>query len=114
MKKVSARQFIIFYVMYTFASKFLMLPHFLAGDAGRDAWIGAVLGSLIELGLLFVVLRVLAFNRNEDTYETLRRPLKPVGAKIVLGVLTLFFIRKCTDQQIFLYRKTREHLPSFR
>jgi len=56
MKKISTRQLLIFYFIYSFAVKFLTLPQYLAGAAGRDGWIAAGLGSLVELAVLFVVL----------------------------------------------------------
>ena len=47
---------IIFYFIYSFAIKFLMLPTFLSMGAGRDGWIAAGIGVLVELLILFVVL----------------------------------------------------------
>lgn len=69
-----------------------MLPHLLAGIALRDAWISAALGSLIELGLLFIVLRAITLQKDNDIYGSLRRNVGQVGAKTVLFVLLLFFV----------------------
>ena len=88
--KISTRQIIIFYFIYSFAIKFLMLPHFLSTDAGRDGWITALLGSLLELLILFAVTRVL--QKDTDIYQTLRKKTSTVGAKAILSVLLLFFI----------------------
>jgi len=59
MKKISTRQIIIFYFIYSFAIKFLILPTFLSMGAGRDAWIAAGAGALFELVILFIVLLVI-------------------------------------------------------
>jgi len=56
MKKINSRQLIIFYFIYSFAIKFLILPGQLSSGAGRDAWIAAGIGALVELGVLFVAL----------------------------------------------------------
>jgi spore germination protein KB len=59
MRKISTRQLLIFYFIYSFSVKFLTLPQILAGEAGRDAWIAAGLGVLVEPAVLFVVLCVM-------------------------------------------------------
>ena len=60
---ISTRQTIIFYFIYSFAIKFLMLPHFLCMDAGRDGWISAALGCVVELLLLYLVIKLLQSNK---------------------------------------------------
>jgi hypothetical protein len=92
MKKISGRQLIVFYIIYTFAVKFLMLPHFLSMDAGRDAWLGALLGSVLELALLFIILKAITINQDTDIYKTLRGRVTDAGARIVLFVMLLFFM----------------------
>jgi len=77
MKKINSRQLLIFYFIYSFGIKFLMLPSFLSAGAGRDAWIAAGVGALVELGLLFVVL--LAMERKSST-------------KILMPLLFAFFL----------------------
>lgn len=89
MKKVSARQIIVFYFIYSFAIKFLMLPHLLTETAGRDAWIAAVLGSLIELSFLCIILVSMAADKDRDVYQGLRSPYL---AKPVLTLLFAFFL----------------------
>ena len=89
MKKISSRQLLIFYFIYSFAIKFLMLPQFLATSAGRDAWIAAGMGALIELGLLYIVLWVMSADKEKDVYHTLR---SPVVAKPILTVMFAFFL----------------------
>lgn len=89
MKKISVRQIIIFYFIYSFAIKFLMLPHFLSGEAGRDAWIAAGLGALVELCVLWLVLLVMSADREEDVYSGLRSPFL---GKPVLVFMSAFFL----------------------
>jgi spore germination protein KB len=91
-KKISTRQLIIFYLFYTFAVKFLMLPNALSGLAGRDAWLSALFGSILELALLFIVLTTMRLWHDDDVYAGLKKKVTPVGAKIVLVVLVIFFL----------------------
>lgn len=69
-----------------------MLPHLLADVALRDAWIGAALGSVIELGLLFVVLQVIKSQQDSNIYIGLKKNISAISAKAVLVVLLLFFM----------------------
>lgn len=90
MKKINARQLIIFYFIYSFSIKFLMLPQLLAVGAGRDAWITAGLGAIIELAILFVVL--LKMEKRADT-------------KILMPFMFLFFLL-----QVLITLKHTNHL----
>jgi len=89
MKKISGRQFLIFYFIYSFAIKFLMLPHFLSVVAGRDAWIAMGSGALIELLVLWVVLFVMTRDKEKDVYNGLRSPFL---AKPVSVIIFAFFL----------------------
>lgn len=59
MKKISTRQLIIFYFIYSFSIKFLMLPQLLSKTAGADGWISAAFGTIIELLVLWFVLSLI-------------------------------------------------------
>jgi len=89
-KKISTRQIIIFYLIYTFAIKFVMLPHLLSLDSGSNGWISAIIGSVIELLVLFAVVSYL--KGEEDIYADLRKKTTVVGAKIILFILFTFFM----------------------
>lgn len=94
MKKISSRQIMIFYCIYTFSIKFLMLPQLLAKTAGPDAWISALIGTVLELVILFLVLTVITMNQNSDIYSDLRKKTKWFGANIViLGMLAIFLLQ---------------------
>jgi len=93
MQKINSRQIIIFYFIYTAAVKFLMLPHYLSESAGRDGWISALLGSLLELLLLFAVVKSIELrNSDGNIYTQLRRRTTAVGAKLIIGIWLLFFL----------------------
>jgi len=77
MKKISFRQILIFYFVYSFSIKFLMLPQSLTGAVGRDSWIAAGLGALAELLVLFIVL--MSMNRKAK-------------ARLLMPVLLAFFL----------------------
>ena len=66
MKKITQRQLIIFYCIYSFAIKFLLLPQLLTRGAGNDAWIVALVGTIIEITVLHLVLRVLVLRKDSD------------------------------------------------
>lgn len=110
LKKISTRQLVIFYCLFSFSIKFLSLPSLLAEFSGRDAWLAALLGTVLELLMLFVVLNVLKRGAGSDIYSDVRRRVTGVGAKIfVLMMLFIFLV------QIFLiadqiFRLLDQHL----
>jgi hypothetical protein len=92
MKKISTRQLIIFYFIFSFAIKFLLLPQFLAGTAGKDLWISAIIGVAKELVVLWVVLVVMAMDKDRDVYAGLRLGKNGIGSAVFAkGVLTIMF-----------------------
>jgi len=50
----------IFYCIYSFSIKFLMLPQLLSKTAGADCWLAALFGTVIELLVLWVALTILS------------------------------------------------------
>ena len=110
MKKITTRQVIIFYCLYSFSIKFLALPSLLSVHAGRDAWIAAAIGTVLELAMIFLVLNVLVAGRNSDIYSDMRRNTTMVGAKaFILMMLAVLLL------QIFIlaaqsYNLLNEHL----
>jgi len=68
-KKITQRQLIIFYCIYSFAIKFLLLPQLLTRGAANDAWIAALAGTIIELFILWVVLQILTKNKDNDIFS---------------------------------------------
>ena len=100
MKKISSRQLIIFYCIYSFSIKFLMLPSLLAKTAGKDAWISALAGTLLELTILFIALTVLTRNQDTDIYSHLRgeNPRTKVvrsamGKVVIFAMLAVFLLQ---------------------
>ena len=97
-KTISTRQLIIFYCIYSFSIKFLSLPSLLSATAGKDAWISALVGVVIELGFLFLALLWLK-NCDKSIYESLILKKNKVThtasiliAKIILATfLGIFF-----------------------
>lgn len=81
MKKISTRQLLIFYFIYSFSIKFLTLPKILAGSAGRDCWIAAGLSCLVELAILFIILLTM----NSENKGNL-------AAKVLMPALFAFFL----------------------
>jgi len=98
MKKISSRQLIIFYGIYSFSIKFLMLPSLLAKTAGKDAWISALAGTILELAILFIALTVLTRNQDTDIYSHLRgnnphtKAVRSVLGKIVIIAMLAVFL----------------------
>ena len=91
-KSISTRQLIIFYCIYTFAIKFLALPQLLSLHAGHDAWIAALVGTIVELLLLIVVLNVIVAWREKGIYKGLSENMMEVGSRVVfvaMGALLL-------------------------
>ncbi|MCL2570307.1 MAG: GerAB/ArcD/ProY family transporter [Firmicutes bacterium] len=89
LKKISTRQLIIFFCIYSFSIKFLTLPQLLSRGAGNDAWISALVGTIIELLLIWLVLNVLVKGRDSDIYSDLRNKLTGVGAKSIILLMFL-------------------------
>jgi len=78
-KKISTRQLIIFYAIFSFALKFLSVPKLLATTVGTDAWISAIISTVIELLVLFLALNILVMGKR---------------SKIVLPfMLAMFFLQ---------------------
>ena len=94
MTKITARQLIIFYCIYSFSIKFLTLPQILSQGSGRDAWIAALLGTVLELALLFLTLKVLENGKGSDIYSDFRANTTFIGAKAFAIVLfSIFFFQ---------------------
>ncbi|MCL2755593.1 MAG: spore germination protein [Firmicutes bacterium] len=92
MKKISTRQVIIFFCIYFFSIKFLSLPGLLSGGAGRDAWIVALIGTVLELLVLFLVLNVLVIGKDSDIYSDFRSNAKGIGAKFMISLMFSLFM----------------------
>ena len=92
MNKITTRQLIVFYFIYTYSIKFLMLPNLLAAEAGRDSWISALLGGIVELVLLFVVCKSMEHKPEIDVYQSLRKPFTHVGGAAILLVMFVLFL----------------------
>ena len=105
MKKISQRQLIIFYCIYSFAIKFLMLPQLLSTHAGKDAWLSALFGTVLELAVLFLVLNVLIIGRDGDIYSDIRNNTKAIGGKIIIALMLAVFLL-----QAFILIRSAYHL----
>ena len=71
-----------------------MLPQLLSVTAGRDAWMSALLGTVLELGVLFIALTALTLNKDKDIYSALRSKTTWVGAKVIItGMLFIFIVQ---------------------
>ena len=93
-KKITSRQLIIFFCIFSFSIKFLSLPQILSGDAGRDAWLSALFGGILEFGLLFLALTVLERRQNSDIYTDFKKTTTFAGAKLfALLILTVFIVQ---------------------
>jgi len=93
-KKISVRQLIIFYCLYSFSIKFLALPSLLSQFGGRDAWMIALIGTALELAVIFLVLNVMVKGQGSDIYSDMRAKVTGVGAKIfVLLMLCIFIVQ---------------------
>ena len=92
MKKITPRQLIIFYCIYSFAIKFLALPALLSTTSAQNAWIAALLGTVVELVLIFAVLNVLVIGNGSDIYSDLRTNTKFIGAKIIILFMMLLLL----------------------
>jgi len=110
MKKITQRQLIIFYCIYSFAIKFLLLPQLLTRGSGNDAWISALIGTVIELLVLWMVLGVMTANKDKDIYQAR-------GAKIVMPLMLLVFLLQImilTKQSFYLLGENMfENLSAF-
>lgn len=74
------------------------MPQLLSQGAGRDAWWAAIIGTVLELLILFAVLNVIvinnAVNSHSNLYTDLRKNTTFVGAKlIILLMLGLFLLQ---------------------
>jgi spore germination protein KB len=69
-----------------------MLPHSLSGGSYRDAWIAALIASIFEIVFLYIAITAMRLWQDKDIYAGLKNKVTPIGAKIVLGVLMLFFL----------------------
>lgn len=92
MKKISTRQLIIFFCIYSFSIKFLALPQLLSQTAGRDAWVAAAIGTVLELLILFAILNVLVIGNGSDLYSDLRHNTTWVGGKSVITLMLVLFL----------------------
>jgi len=63
-------------------------------SVGRDAWIAAAVGVVIELVMVFLVLSVLTRSRESDIYSDMRSRIGGIGAKgFVLMMFALFTLQ---------------------
>ena len=93
-KKISTRQLIIFYCIYSFSIKFLTLPRLLAEVSGRDAWLSALIAVVLELLILFMTLNVITMRQESGIYDDLKKNTTRVGAKIfMLLMFAMFFLQ---------------------
>jgi spore germination protein AB len=93
MKSISTRQIIIFYGIYSFAIKFLSLPATLSKTAGKDAWIAALIGTVIELLILLPILFWISKKPEKSIYDSLlKKPQIPLAIIAKLFMLLFFCV----------------------
>ena len=90
MKKISTRQLIIFYCIYSFSIKFLALPQLLATHSAQDAWIAAIIGTVIELLLLYLAINVLVLRKDHPKWNIWIKPV--LVLMFAMFLLQLFII----------------------
>jgi spore germination protein AB len=92
MKSISTRQIIIFYGIYSFAIKFLSLPSTLYRTAGKDAWIAALIGTVIELIILLPILFLISKYNEKSIYDSILKKPQVILAIIAKTIMFLFLI----------------------
>ena len=110
MTKITQRQLIIFYCIYSFAIKFLLLPQILTRGSANDAWITALIGTVVELLVLWLVLHVLVKNKDKDVSK--------IGwSRFIFPVMFLVFVLQIlilTKQSFYLLSENMfENLPVY-
>ena len=88
------------------------MPGLLSSGAGRDAWIVALVGSAIELGILFLVLNVLTIGKGSDIYSDLRANTTFIGAKFLVILMLAMFLLQLLILTSQSYLFLNEHLFS--
>lgn len=77
--------------MYTVVDKFLLYPTLVAAYCGRNLCFAALLNILLEGGIIFLVC-LLCSKTNRTFFEILKASLGDIPARIVIGLVGLYFL----------------------
>lgn len=90
-EKISARQFMIFVMMFTIGGAILRTPSLLATEAKQDAWIAAILGLCLSLLLIWLYNSLGSRFPNMTLVEYSEEVLGIWGGKIVSVLFLSYF-----------------------
>ncbi|MDE6401306.1 MAG: hypothetical protein K2L54_01695 [Clostridiales bacterium] len=90
-KQATSRQLIAIIFILAIATKMFLLPIFLIRSTGRDAYIAMAIGGGVDLVALGVMIAAMYLSREVDFFTLLSSVIGKIGAKIVVGLLGLFF-----------------------
>lgn len=114
MKKISPRQLYFFLACIMPAGKLVILPSLLAQQAKNDLLLPALIGYLVQAGVVFCVL--LAAKKGESLFSLLRNTFGKIAAIAVMSVLSLFFfyaaLLPLLEQRLFVQSTFYDTLPS--
>ena len=104
-KTVTTRQLIFILILSVVTLKVLFLPNVLATNIGRDGYIMLLFLLLVDFIVLLMLLYLMNKYKDMTFYEVLCTFLGKVGAKIIMFLLSLYFLTRCFTrfQTNFIY-----------
>lgn len=90
-KQITKTQLFCLIIITGLASAVLALPSVLAAEAGRDLWLSALTGFAVYAVIFFIIVRIYKLNPDAGLYTVIQKNLGSLGAKIIYGLLALFF-----------------------
>lgn len=113
--KINVRQICFIMIAYTAVTKLLLYPTALADYCGRDILIPALINFLIE-GIIIWGVSYLCSRTDKTFYELLKSNIGKVGAKIVFGFFTAYFIFAAIvpvfEQKLYVHTIFYDTVPS--
>ncbi|MDE7330339.1 MAG: spore germination protein [Clostridia bacterium] len=113
--KINVRQICFIMIAYTAVTKLLLYPTTLADFCGRDILIPALINFLIE-GIIIWGVSFLCSRTDKTFYELLKSNLGNVGAKIIFGLFTAYFlfvtIIPVFEQKLYVHTIFYDTVPS--
>lgn len=92
--KIRLRQACLFTVVFTLATKIIILPSLVASFSGESLWISALINFFVDGLMLFYILQIADKFKGLSFFQILKENLGETATKVILFLYCIYFILK--------------------
>ena len=109
------RQICFMFIAFLPVTKFAVFPCFISEIAGEGLWIAALIGFIVDFGVLSVALYLSKKHGDKTLFEIVSGAFGDIPAKILFAIFAIFFFLKASlpilEQKVYIERTLYEVMP---